>query len=279
MSLEMESSRTVRVGDLTVHYHDLGSGDQTVILLHGGGPGASGWSNYSRNAEAFAAKFRTIIVDLPGFGKSTKRAATESVFMFMSDVMAGFMDALQIESASFVGNSLGGGTSLKFCVRFPKRVERLVLMGTAGSVPIFSPLSEGAKRLFGYYRGEGPTLEKLKGVVECLVADPAAVPEELLRQRLELSKDPEIVASPPLKMLGRHPADDIWRDRLSALEHKTLLVWGREDQTVPLDSAFILLRTIRNAQLHVFPRCGHWAQWEVAEEFNRLVTDFLWRSS
>lgn len=279
MTLETETARMIKVGDLDISYHDLGSGDRTVILLHGGGPGASGWSNYSRNAEAFAAKFRTIIVDLPGFGKSTKRAAKESVFEFMSDAVLGLMDKLEIASASFVGNSLGGGTSLKVCLRTPERVERLVLMGSAGSLPIFSPVSEGARRLHGYYRGEGPTFEKLKGIVECLVADPSALPDELLRQRFEISLDPAVVADPPLKMLGRHPADELWRERLSALKQETLLVWGREDRTVTLDSAFAFLRTLPKAQLHVYPNCGHWAQWEKAEEFNVLVTEFLGRSS
>lgn len=277
MSLETETERSIRVGDLDINYHDLGNGDKTVILLHGGGPGAAGWSNYSRNAEPLSKKFRTLVVDLPGFGKSSKRAATESVFEFMSDAIIGLMDALDIKTASFVGNSLGGGTSLKLCVRFPDRVERLVLMGTAGSTPLFSTLTEGAKRLYKYYKGEGPTLEKLKGVVEYLVANPKELPDDLLQQRFELSKDPEVMANPPLKMLGRHPADEIWRDPLSELKHKTLLIWGREDRTVPVDSAFILLRALRNAQLHVYPNCGHWAQWEKADEFNELVIDFLER--
>jgi 4,5:9,10-diseco-3-hydroxy-5,9,17-trioxoandrosta-1(10),2-diene-4-oate hydrolase len=264
---------------MDIHYHDLGQGDQVAILLHGGGPGASGWSNFSRNVDVFSKKFRTIVVDLPGFGKSTKRAATGSVFEFMSDTIAGLMDALGIRSASFVGNSLGGGTSLKLCVRFPDRVDRLVLMGAAGSTPIFSPLSEGAKHLFNYYRGEGPTMEKLKSVIDCLVADKSALSDDLLQQRFEASKNPEVMANPPLKMLGRLPADEIWRDPLNTLKHKALIIWGREDRTVPMDAAFILLKSLRDAQLLVFPNCGHWVQWEKADEFNDTVVSFLSRKS
>jgi 2-hydroxy-6-oxonona-2,4-dienedioate hydrolase/4,5:9,10-diseco-3-hydroxy-5,9,17-trioxoandrosta-1(10),2-diene-4-oate hydrolase len=275
MSLEAESSRFVQANGMQIHYHDLGQGEP-LILIHGGGPGASGWSNYSRNAEELAKHFRVIVIDLPGYGKSDKKASPASVFEFMSDTVLAFMDALKIDKASFVGNSLGGGTSLKFCIRFPDRTNRLILMGAAGGLPVFSGFSEGGKHLFNYYQGTGPSLEKLRAFLNYLVYDPRQVSDELLKLRFEASNDPEIVANPPLRGLARrHPEDELWRERLSDLPHKTLLIWGREDGTVTLDSAFIYLRTLPNAQLHVFPQCGHWAQWERADEFNELVTNFL----
>jgi 4,5:9,10-diseco-3-hydroxy-5,9,17-trioxoandrosta-1(10),2-diene-4-oate hydrolase len=277
MSLEIETGRFVDANGLKIHYHDLGRG-APVILIHGGGPGAGGWSNYSRNIEPLAERFRTIVIDLPGYGQSEKKAATGSVFEFMSDAVCGLMDKIGIEKASFIGNSLGGGTSLKFALRFPDRTERLVLMGPAGGLPVFTAVSEGAKHLRAYYTGAGPSYEKLKNFIEYLVHDISKVPDALIRQRFEISNDPEIVANPPLKMLGRLPADELWRDRLSGLPHKTLLIWGREDRTVTLDASFVLLRALPNAQLHVFPNCGHWAQWERAEEFNSLVADFLART-
>lgn len=274
--LQAETGRFADVNGMRIHYHDLGRGEP-LIMIHGGGPGAGGWSNYSRNAEVLSRQFRVLVIDLPGFGKSSKKSATGSVFEFMSDAVLGLMEALKLDKASFVGNSLGGGTSLKFCVRFPERVNRLILMGTAGSLPIFTAVSEGGRRLFAYYAGSGPSIDKLRAFLEYLVFDTSAVSDELLKSRYEASLDPEVVANPPLKMLGRHPADEIWRDRLSQLQHKTLLVWGREDRTVTLDAAFLLLKVLPNAQLHVFPNCGHWAQWERADEFNILVTDFLQR--
>ena len=64
-----------------------------------------------------------------------------------------------------------------------------------------------------------------------------------------------------------------------AIMHKvkapTLLTWGRDDRVSPLDMALIPMRTIPNAELHVFPNCGHWAQIEEAEEFATVCTDFL----
>jgi 4,5:9,10-diseco-3-hydroxy-5,9,17-trioxoandrosta-1(10),2-diene-4-oate hydrolase len=275
MSLEAETSRFVQSNGMRIHYHDLGTGEP-LILIHGGGPGAAGWSNYSRNAEVLAKQFRVIVIDLPGYGQSDKKAASESVFEFMSDAVLGLMDALKIDKANFVGNSLGGGTSLKFALRFPERTKRLILMGPAGGLPVFTARPEGAKHLHGYYTGTGPSFDKLKAFLEYLVFDPSQIPDDLLRMRYELSANPEVVANPPLRNLGKQfPADQLWRDALSKLTHKTLLVWGREDRTVTLDSAFVFLKTIPNAQLHVFPNCGHWAQWERADEFNQLVIDFL----
>jgi len=275
MTLEVETGQFVQANGLKIHYHALGEG-KPVILLHGGGPGAAGWSNYSRNIEPLARTFRTVVIDLPGFGKSDKTASQGSVFEFMSDAVVGVMDALKIDKASFIGNSLGGGTSLKTCVRHPDRVDRMVLMGPAGSLPMFTMLPEGMRLLRSYYSGTGPSLEKLKTFLEYLVFDPSQIPEELLQARYELSCNPEVMANPPMKNMGKQlPADQLWRDNLSALPHKTLLVFGREDRTVPLDAAFILLRTLRNATLHVMPNTGHWAQWERADEFNRLCEEFL----
>ena len=275
MTLEVETGQFVQANGLKIHYHALGEG-KPVILLHGGGSGVVGWSNYSRNIEPLARKFRTIVIDLPGFGKSDKTASQGSVFEFMSDAVIGVMDALKIDKASFIGNSLGGGTSLKTCVRHPARVDRMVLMGPAGSLPMFTMLPEGMRLLRSYYSGSGPSLEKLKTFLEFLVFDPSQISEELLQSRFELSCDPQVVANPPMKNMGKQlPADQLWRDTLSALPHKTLLVFGREDRTVPLDAAFILLRTLPNASLHVMPNTGHWAQWERADEFNQLCENFL----
>lgn len=277
MTLEIETEGYVETPHLKLHYHELGEGEP-LILIHGGGPGATGWSNYSKNFEALAKNFRTIVIDLPGYGKSEKKSASGSLFEFLSDAVLALMDGLGIDKASFVGNSLGGGTSLKFCVRFPDRVNRLVLMGPAGSLPMFTPVSEGGRHMFAYYNGTGPSVQKLKNFIEYMVYDMSQITDELLQQRYEASIDPAVIANPPLsQMLKRHPADDLWRDRLSDLSHRTLLIWGREDRTVTLDSSFVLLRTLPNAQLHVFPNCGHWAQWERPDEFNSLVTDFLLR--
>ena len=180
------------------------------------------------------------------------------------------MDAIGVQKASFVGNSLGGATSLMVALRAPDRVNRLVLMGTGGSHAIFTPMpTEGLRRMAMFHAGEGASMQKLKGVIELLVFDSKSITDELLEERLKAATRKDVID------IFKRPPLDIWRENLAALKHKTLLVWGRDDRVVPLDSSFILLKTMPNAQLHVYPKCGHWAQWEKAEEFNALVADFL----
>jgi pimeloyl-ACP methyl ester carboxylesterase len=152
-------------------------------------------------------------------------------------------------------------------------------MGTGGGVPVTSPFpTEGLLRMLTFYDGEGPTLEKLRRVIDLLVFDPSAITEDLIQERFRTATLPQTLANPPLRGRGYNPKDDLWREPLYALQCPTLLIWGREDRVMPLDAAFILLRTIPNAELHVFPQCGHWAQWEKADAFNLLVQDFLDRT-
>jgi 4,5:9,10-diseco-3-hydroxy-5,9,17-trioxoandrosta-1(10),2-diene-4-oate hydrolase len=256
-----------------VHYHEFGQGEP-IIMIHGGGPGATGISNYRKNASELAKHFKVYVIDLPGYGQSDNNIGDTGIFESLANSVIAFMDELGIGKASFVGNSLGGGTSLKIAVKRPERVGKLVLMGTGGSMAMFTPMpTEGLQRMLGFYNGE-PTMEKLKRVIDLLVFDPSTITTEILEERLAASKDPKTLAKPPLSKRG-HLSDEIWREPLSQLPHETLLIWGREDRVVPLDSAFILLKTIPNARLHVFPKCGHWAQWEKADSFNTLVTGFL----
>jgi len=259
----------IDVAGARTRYHDVGQGEPT-ILIHGGGPGASGLSNYRKNVEPLAAGRRVIVVDLPGFGETEGKLKDGPIFEAMGEFVRAFMDAIEVQKASFVGNSLGGATSLMVALRAPDRVNRLVLMGTGGSQAIFSPMpTEGLRRMAMFHGGEGPTLQKLKGVIDLLVFDPSSITEELMAERLKAATRTDVID------IFKRPPMDIWRENLASLKHKTLIVWGRDDRVVPLDSSFILLKTMPNAQLHVYPKCGHWAQWEKAEEFNALVADFL----
>ena len=264
-----EQPKFIDAGGTRTRYFEAGSGEPT-ILIHGGGPGASGISNYRKNIEALAAKRRVIVPDLPGYGETDGKLKDGPAFEAMAAFIGSFMDALDIRKASFVGNSLGGGTALTLALRAPERVNRLVLMGSGGGLHVFNAMpSEGLRRMATFHAGEGPTMEKLKGVIELLVFDPSAITEDLLAERLKSASVPQTVN------IFTRPPMELWRENLGSLQHKVLIIWGREDRVLPLDGSLVLLKTLPNAQLHVFPKCGHWAQWEKADEFNTLVGDFL----
>ncbi|GDY29778.1 4,5:9,10-diseco-3-hydroxy-5,9,17-trioxoandrosta-1(10),2-diene-4-oate hydrolase [Gandjariella thermophila] len=276
------TSRYAHAGEFTLHYHEAGTaGGTPVVMLHGGGPGASAWSNFGRNLPVFARQYRTLAVDQPGFGHSDKPAVRGHYFTFAADALLGLLDELGIERAHLVGNSLGGGTAVRFALRHPDRAGRLALMGPGGlSVNVFSPdPTEGIKRLYEFAAPPGPSREKLAAFLRTMVFDQSLVTDELIEERYRLASDPEslrAMASMGASFLQPDTYEDgmLWRE-VHRLRQRVLLIWGREDRVNPLDGALLALKQIPRAQLHVFSRCGHWAQLEQFDEFNRLVTAFL----
>ncbi|KZB84451.1 4,5:9,10-diseco-3-hydroxy-5,9,17-trioxoandrosta-1(10),2-diene-4-oate hydrolase [Amycolatopsis regifaucium] len=269
-------------GGLKLHYHEAGGENpETVILLHGGGPGASAWSNFGRNLPVFAKNYRTLAIDQPGFGRSDKPTEHPQYFRHSADAVVGLMDELGVERAHFVGNSLGGGTSVRLALDHPKRAGRLVLMGPGGlSVNLFAPdPTEGIKNLGRFSAPPGPSREKLEAFLRIMVHDQSLITDELIDERFAAASAPESLAA--MKAMGKSFAQPdtyeegmLWREA-HRLRQRVLLIWGREDRVNPLDGALLALKTIPRAQLHVFGGCGHWAQLEKFGEFNRLALDFL----
>jgi len=259
-----------------IHFNDMGSGP-AIVMLHGGGPGASGWSNYYRNASALVeAGFRVLLLDSPGFNKSDEIVSDIPRNVLNARAAKGVMDALGIDKAHFVGNSMGGASTLAFSLEFPDRMDRMVLMGPGAQGPsIFQPQpGEGIKRMGRLYHH--PTYENFEAMLEVFVYNPAGITEELRKGRWNniesnLNHLKNWVES------GKLCPSTAWdlSARYHQMPHKTLVTWGRDDRFVPVDHGLRMLATMPDARLHVFPKCGHWAQWEHAEEFNRLVVDFL----
>ena len=169
-------------------------------MLHGGGPGASGVSNYSRNIDALAQRFRVIVPDMPGYGRSAKDVDHSDPFGYLADTIRGLLDELGIDSAHLIGNSYGGAAALRLALDTPHRVGKLVLMGPGGIGTTRALPTAGLKSLLSYYGGDGPSREKLAAFIRTyLVYDGAAVPDDLIDLRYQASIDPEVVANPPLR--------------------------------------------------------------------------------
>ncbi|WP_100521037.1 alpha/beta fold hydrolase [Mycobacteroides abscessus] len=269
-------------GGKPIFYAEAGAGP-VVILLHGGGPGASGVSNYSRNIEALAQHFRVIVPDMPGYGRSAKGVDLLDPFGYLANTIRGLLDELGIASAHLVGNSYGGAAALRLALDTPHRVDKLVLMGPGGIGTTRGLPTAGLNTLLGYYGGDGPSRDKLEAFIRTyLVYDGASVPDELIDLRYEASIDPAVVADPPLRRpSGPTALRTLWRmdltrdSRLKSLSTPTLVLWGRDDKVNKPSGGPMLLNTMPNAELVMTSRTGHWMQWERAELFNRLVADFL----
>ncbi len=284
-----ETRRSAKAGDLTLNYFEAGPEDGTapeagglpLVMLHGGGPGASAWSNFGPCLSRFAAVHRTLLVDQPGFGDSDKPEITGHFFTFAADALAALLDEVGIERIHLLGNSLGGGTAVRFALKYPRRVGRLVLMGPGGlSLNVFSPdPTEGIKRLYDFGAPPGPSKEKLEAFLRTMVVNQALITPELVEQRYAHATAPgaaEAMASMGASFAKPETFEDgfLWRDAYK-LRQPVLLTWGREDRVNPLDGALAALKLIPKASLHVFPHCGHWAQVEAADEFFEVVTGYL----
>ncbi len=276
----VQSEHIVRVKGSDIFVADTGGDGTPVVMLHGGGPGASGVSNYSRNIDALAQSHRVIVPDMPGYGRSAKYVDHSDPFGYLADMMRGMLDELGIATAHLVGNSYGGATALRLALDTPHRAGKLVLMGPGGIGTTRGLPTAGLKSLLSYYGGDGPSRDKLAAFIRTyLVYDGAAVPDELIDLRYRASLDPEVVANPPLqrpKGLRTLVRMDLTRDkRLKSLPNPTLVLWGRDDKVNRPSGGPLLLGLMPNAELVMTSHTGHWMQWERAELFNELVTEFL----
>jgi 4,5:9,10-diseco-3-hydroxy-5,9,17-trioxoandrosta-1(10),2-diene-4-oate hydrolase len=278
------TQRSAKAGDVTLTYHEAGESTDVGrglprLMLHGGGPGASAWSNFGSALPRFASSFRTLLVDQPGFGGSDKPPVVGNYYRFAADHVVALMDEIGVDKVHLLGNSLGGGTAMRLALTHPDRVGRLVLMGPGGlSLNLFhADPTEGVQRLMDF--SADPTRDKLRAFISTMVVNQALVTDELVEERFADATAPG--AQDAMKSMGwsfwnPETAEDgmLWREAHRLRKH-TLLTWGREDRVNPIDGAFAALKLIPKAQLHVFPNCGHWAQIEAAEEFAELTTAFL----
>lgn len=278
---EASTSRFVTIRDadteFRIHYNDAGHGAETVVMLHGSGPGATGWANFSRNVEPLVdAGYRVLLVDCPGWGKSDPVVNTGSRSELNARVLKAVLDALDIGRVHIIGNSMGGHSTVAFALANPARVGKLILMGggTGGPSQFVAMPTEGIKLLNGLYKA--PTLENLKRMMDVFVFDASAITDALMQARLDNMLANREHLENFVKSLAANPKQFTdYGARLGEVAAPTLIVWGREDRFVPMDVGLRLLAGLPNAQLHVFNRCGHWVQWEHADAFNRMVIDFL----
>jgi 4,5:9,10-diseco-3-hydroxy-5,9,17-trioxoandrosta-1(10),2-diene-4-oate hydrolase len=277
-TLDFEATSKFLEGDYRIHYHEAGEGP-ALVLLHGSGPGVSGWSNFRGNFPVFAGQFRTVVMDMPGFGKSGRPELDRAYPRVAADGLARLLDGLGIGRAHLLGNSMGGYVALEFALAYPDRVNRMVLMGPGGlAVNVLGPdPSEGARRLGDFMMA--PSKAAMEAWVDTMVANKAVVDDGLIEERLANAMAPGALESAIaiFSSLGQHPEPVPVFARLKGMKAPTLVTWGRDDRMLPVEGALMGFRQLPNAELHIFSRCGHWAQVERKDDFERLVIEFLTR--
>lgn len=271
MGANPEIGQSIQTGLVSTNHHDVGTGD-AVLLIHGSGPGVSAWANWRLTLGALAPKFRCLAPDMAGFGYST--VPDDYVFSRQNwlDQLIGFLDAKGIEKTHVIGNSFGGSMALALAIAAPERVDSLVLMGSVG-VPF--EITPGLDAVWGYT----PSIDNMRAIMGYFAYDQGLIGEDLVRLRYEASARSGVQES----YAAMFPAPrQRWVDAMSHSEAdvrgitcRTLLVHGRDDRVIPVQTSLTLNQWIDDSQLHVFGRCGHWTQIEHAAEFAAMVERFL----
>ncbi|OXR42908.1 2-hydroxymuconate semialdehyde hydrolase [Nocardia cerradoensis] len=251
---------------------------ETVILLHGGGPGATASSNW-RGFMPLLSEYRVLAPDLVGYGRTDHpdegpAALLGWLRMRVEQVLA-LMDALGIARAHLVGNSMGGALAMHLLMAEPGRFQRVSLMGSAGGEAHPTP---EVMRMVTFYKD--PSMSALENLTTWFVYD-----EDLLDRSVSsivAERHREIMRPEVRRSYTRFfsptstPAEAaVPPSALRRMPHPFLVVHGREDRFVAPESSVYLQQHLPNAQLHIFEKCGHWVQIEKAQGYAVLLRTFL----
>ncbi|MFI0372247.1 alpha/beta fold hydrolase [Actinomadura sp. 1N219] len=262
--------RMVATGGFQTHYFEAGEGDP-VILVHGGGAGADGLSNWRDCLPYFSARRRTIVIDMVGFGRSGKPDPAGFGYGQPDRIrqLIDFIEALGLERVSLVGNSMGGAMSLGVAMQRPDLVADLVLMGSAGASNELSPA-------LGPILNYDFTFEGMRRVITALT-NPSYVPtEEQIDYRYRSSIEPDTRAAYVATMRWVREVGMAYSEsEISSVKARTLVVNGKNDLVAPIKHAYRFLELIENSTGFVLPHCGHWAMIEYPELFSQVTLDFL----
>lgn len=255
-------SKQIKVGKLNIRYFTAGNGEPLVVI-HGGGGGAEGWLE---NVSELSERYRIYAPDLPGFGDSQPMDGDHGISEFVQFV-EDFTHSLGLKRFHLIGHSVGGGIALRYALKFPYKVGKLVLVS---SMCLGKEIALWVRVLSSsvFFRSLGVAAAAILKAVKWLlnlVYAPFKFINPLPRAKVDLGRG----------MTTLREQTTVLANRLSELMMPTLLVWGANDSIVPVSQAYAAAELIPDCQLHVFEGCGHSVYREKVEEFSHLLTEFL----
>ncbi|KKK36484.1 2-hydroxy-6-oxo-2,4-heptadienoate hydrolase [Mesobacillus campisalis] len=264
----------MEVNGINTHYHEEGSGNEKMILIHGSGPGVSAFANWRLVIPRLSESLQVFAPDIVGFGETDKLPKEEYKLDLWVDHLIGFIEAVSDEPVYLVGNSFGGAMALHVAHRRPDLVKKLILMGSVG---VQHKLSYGLDRVWGYE----PSLQSMRELIQLFSYNQdAAKNEELVRMRYEASIKPEsrdafaaMFYDSRQERLDELALPD---EEIKKIETQTLLFHGLNDQVILFeDTSYKLIQLLPHAELHLFNECGHWTQIEKTEPFIDHILAFI----
>jgi 2-hydroxy-6-oxonona-2,4-dienedioate hydrolase len=255
-------------------YLSSGSSDQPLLLcLHGVGGHAEA---YVRNLGAHGEKFWTVAIDMLGHGWTDKPSIDYQIADYASHVLS-VLKSLGRSKAFITGESLGGWVATYLAVHHPSSVDKLVL-NTAGGWTAHPQVMARLKSLSNQ-AAEDPSWDRIKGRLEFLMYDHSQVNDDLIETRRAIYSQPGF-ADTMKRIMCLQEMDLRRKNMISAEQYKsitapTLVVWTSHDPTATPAEGKEIADMIPNSKYIVMNECGHWPQFENAEEFNRVHIDFL----
>jgi pimeloyl-ACP methyl ester carboxylesterase len=277
LSVQPPVDRYLSVDGINTRYWQMGDRGSKIILLHGGNGSIEFWLY---NLANLAQHHQVYAFDMVGSGKSDYPDRSYSL-TDQANFLDRLMQALKINSATLIGNSMGGGVALVFTKLYPDRVEKLVLVDSMGF---------GREISFGIRLITLPFIIRLlrpgRWMIPAMLKSNFYNSDQLPLKWIELRYP--IFAIPGrnqvILRLGQSNFNlagvrrDVYQpllDSLATINQKTLIIWGEFDRIIPLKHAYIAAAALPNNQLHIFPNCGHHPYLEYPAKFDRLVLDFL----
>jgi len=263
--------KDVTVLGFKLHYLEAGKG-APVVLLHGLGGDGSRWGP---NIEPLARDFHVFALDQIGFGQSDKPLANYHTGM-LAEFLVGFLKAVNVPKASLVGNSMGAGVALYTAAKIPEVVDRIVLADgggfrTAGDRPAAPPTPE---QLHRQQIQNSVTREETREFFRILFHDKSLVTDKMVDDQLAMRLRSAFTIT-KVQESGAKGLGSLTEEQVRGVKAPTLIVWGKYDELANPAGADRLERTIPGSRKVIIDDCGHMPQLEKADEFNRIVRDFL----
>jgi 2-hydroxymuconate-semialdehyde hydrolase len=269
----------VAVGDVAFEVNQTGDPEnETILFLHGSGPGATGLSNWERVITDLGDRFHCVAPDMIGFGDSSHPDDPPQGMAAFNDLRAdallGLLDELGLDRVHIVGNSMGGQLALLMTLAAPGRVGKLLLMGSGGAPT--TTVSPGLTHLREFY--SDPTAESLRGLLTEFVYDLEPLTDTIdavVEDRMSYVVRDDVTRSHRASFNPDAPRRVFSDAELAGVPHPTLVVHGREDRIIPVEASYYFAEHLPNANLFVIAHCGHWTQIEHREKFESLLERFV----
>ena len=278
--MKTPQDRYIQVGQINTRYWAEGSQGSPVVLIHGIGGYVENWLP---SFSVLAAQHRIYAFDLLGQGRTDKPLDVSYKIADLAQFVKDFMAALKVEHAHVVGHSLGGAIGTRLALMFPVAVDKLVLVASAGlgkQVNIFLRL--GSVPILGEILTR-PSRSGSAAFAKMLVHDPAVMPDELIELDYQMTSLPgaqqaflRILRANGNPLFGQ--GESMYGPNvrsLATITNPVLVVWGRQDQVLPVAHAEVAAKGLPNVRVRIFDNCGHTPMLEHTLAFNELLLEFL----